>query len=55
MTLRYGGAFRAGLVFVAATTAVLLTAFLINVSFGLPFKSLQASGRRARTTSSKRA
>jgi virulence factor Mce-like protein len=37
MTLRYAGAFRAGLVFVAATTAVLLAAFLINVSFGLPF------------------
>lgn len=37
MTLRYGGAFRAGLIFVAATTAVLLTAFLINLSFGLPF------------------
>jgi virulence factor Mce-like protein len=37
MTLRYAGAFRAGMIFVAATTMVLLAAFLINISFGLPF------------------
>src|ERR1700694_4208740 len=37
MTLRYSGAFRAGMIFVAATTVVLITAFLINISFGLPF------------------
>jgi virulence factor Mce-like protein len=37
MTLRYTGALRAGVVFVAATTALLLTALLINLNFGLPF------------------
>src|ERR1700694_569100 len=37
MTLRYSGAFRAGMIFVAATAAVLITALLINISFGLPF------------------
>jgi virulence factor Mce-like protein len=37
MTLRYAGTFKAGLIFVAVTAAVLLTAFLINISFGLPF------------------
>jgi len=37
MTLRYAGAFRAGMTFVAVTAALLLTAYLINVSFGLPF------------------
>lgn len=37
MTLRYSGAYRAGLVFIAATTVVLLTALLINLNFGLPF------------------
>ena len=37
MTLRYAGAFKAGLIFVAATTTVLLVALLINLNFGLPF------------------
>jgi phospholipid/cholesterol/gamma-HCH transport system substrate-binding protein len=37
MTLRYAGAFRAGMTFVAAIAALLLTAYLINISFGLPF------------------
>ena len=37
MTLRYSGALRAGLVFIAATTVVLLVALLINLNFGLPF------------------
>jgi virulence factor Mce-like protein len=37
MTLRYAGAFKAGLIFVGATTTVLLVALLINLSFGLPF------------------
>jgi virulence factor Mce-like protein len=46
MTLRYSSAFRAGLVFVAATGVVLLTAFLINISFGLPFNlSLSPPGQ----------
>src|SRR5207302_3041356 len=37
MTLRYAGALKSGLVFVALTTTLLLTALLINLSFGLPF------------------
>jgi virulence factor Mce-like protein len=37
MTLRYAGAFRNGLIFIAITTVVLLTALLINLNFGLPF------------------
>jgi virulence factor Mce-like protein len=37
MTLRYAGAFRAGIVFIAVTSVVLLTALLINLNFGLPF------------------
>jgi virulence factor Mce-like protein len=37
MTLRYAGAFKAGLIFVALTTSVLLVALLINLNFGLPF------------------
>jgi virulence factor Mce-like protein len=37
MTLRYAGAFKSGLIFIAATLAVLLTALLINLNFGLPF------------------
>jgi len=37
MTLRYAGAMRAGMIFIAGTTAVLLAALLINLNFGLPF------------------
>ena len=37
MTLRYATALRSGLIFVAATTAILLIALLINLNFGLPF------------------
>ncbi|HEY8738972.1 MAG TPA: MlaD family protein [Candidatus Dormibacteraeota bacterium] len=37
MTLRSTGAFRAGVIFLAATMVVLATALLINLSFGLPF------------------
>ena len=37
MTLRYAGALRSGVIFIALVTAGLLVALLINLNFGLPF------------------